>query len=103
MQRCGLPSKPRSGAAAWRVPLPRAPPSTVRGTGCLLHRLSIIRQVREDLETRRDLFNEYVADEDNLPGIETRAGDWECNYCPLYDKFCFHELEAAGVQVKRFN
>lgn len=62
-----------------------------------------MKEVREDLEARRDVYNEYIEDKDNLPGIASRAGDWECSYCPFYDKFCFHELEAAGVTVRRFN
>lgn len=61
-----------------------------------------LKEVRADLEARRDVFNEYL-EEEELPSIETRSGDWECGYCPFYDKYCFHELTAAGVKVRRFD
>ncbi len=65
-----------------------------------------MKEVRADIEARRDVFLEldaaYKKDE-SLPSIETRAGDYECNYCPFYDSHCFHELTAAGVKVRRFN
>ena len=65
-----------------------------------------MKEVRADIEARRDVFNEYDAEykkDKSLPSIETRQGDYECNYCPFYDTHCFHELTAAGVQVRRYN
>lgn len=63
---------------------------------------SDLREARLDMEARRDVYNEFLGQEE-LPSIDTRAYDAECNYCPFYDKYCFHELTAAGVEVKRYN
>ncbi len=65
-----------------------------------------MKEARADLEARRDVYNELdeaYKENEELPSIETRAGDWECSYCPFFDTHCFHELTAAGVTVRRFN